>query len=349
MCAIGSSLRLREKPQTDGTELHLFFESKSVLPQLFYISEHSGKAQVKFEGLDTVILTGCEWASLSEYDGGKLVVDCDGPFMSIGSRMKSGTLKITQRVKHQDIGWEMQGGTITYDGDFADESIGERMKGGTILIKGDVRGKSDVGREMESGDIVIEGNYNNNESCIWGLGYGMKGGIIKVNGNFSGYGSLGCYMSGGIVKVNGDVNGKIDVGTHNKDGSKVDIKGDCIVHQIGCLMEGGTIKIGGNAGANIASHMERGEVYIGKNVQQEDEKYFYPVGSCMNGGKIIIDGNVHTISNLMYGGKVYINGTFIDEYAYGGLGKVYERGRLIVPGLMARIAGKLERVSIQRV
>ena len=90
--------------------------------------------------------------------------------------------------------------------------------------------------------------------------------------------------------------------------------------------------------------MKNGRIHIAGNATSED----HCIGDMMDGGTINIDGNAGVVSNLMYGGEIRINGVFRGRYVYGGLGNVYERGRLIVPSLLARITGKLERSNIQR-
>ena len=347
MCAVGEVLKSKGHTKIDETELKPFVESEFLRPQLFYLAEHTQEAKVRFEELDTVVLMDCKWASLSDFDAGNLTVDCDfQSYGGIGSRMKSGKIVVTQKVRPKDLGWEMKGGTIIYEGDYNGGSIGERIGGDSrIIINGNVTGEASIGYEMKGGDITIKGNCHNSEICNYGVGYEMSGGRIKIEGNYGNNRYLGCYMDGGVIEVAGNVQGKVSVGTRNKNGSRIIVNGNCLGHEIGGLMEGGLIKIVGDVGVDIASNMSGGEIKIGGNVHQQDEQYVYPVGSRMTGGTIRIGGDVKEISSEMFGGTIHIDGNFIYKDALlkfmGYNGKVYEKGKLVEPlsgwGIVAKI------------
>lgn len=351
MCAVGSALKQRRGVTTRNGYLYPYIESANILPQLFYLVDRSSAAKVILGELGTVVLIECEKADLQYLDmpqNARLVIDCElkGSYRAdVGHGMKSGILVLTQKTEPTDLGRYMTGGTLVYEGDLVNVDIGQEMSGGTIVVNGNVSGKSNIGWRLKgNSSIRIKGNYSPNEESHWGIGQEMHGGSISIEKEVTGRIDIGSWMESGTIRISGNVYEARHVGYSMKNDAIIQVHSNCMAGEIGSHMENGTIMIGKDGGNEIGLCMKNGRIHIAGNATSKDHR----IGDMMDGGKIIIDGNAGVVSNLMYGGEIRINGMFRGEYVYGGLGKVYERGKLIHPGLMARITGKLERSSIRR-
>jgi len=348
-----------------GTELHPFFESKLLLPQIIYMESHSAKAKLKFKNMDTVILYECEWGSLSDFDAGNLIIDCEAKgITSVGNKMRSGKIVVTNKTKLsgrlQDLGYKMEGGQITYNGDLSDAYIGEEMLWGTIIINGTVRGDSHIGNNMKNGEIILKGNYEGKQyNNLCGIGYGMQNGKIIIEGAFTGNGHLGWYMSGGTIEVLKGINGEeICVGDCMSGNSYIKIHSHCKGYRVGNLMTAGKIEISGDAGVSIGSSMKGGAIEIGGNVYQIRGQTHYSLGSDMEGGEIRVVGNVPLAGCGMKRGMIFINGNVEEagQEMEGGViriggylenkkyivklgGEIYEKGVLVKPKLGFRLLG----------
>jgi len=356
MCSMAERIKLQQSyPAVSRTELHPFFESGLLLPQLIYLAKTSSNAKIRFKDLDTVILYSCRSAYLSEFETGKLIVDCDsGEISGIGSKMKGGQIIITKKTKLSElfeknfgmnIGYEMIDGEIIIEKDLIDVEIGRGMINGNIIINGNLSDYLEIGYGMKGGDITINGNVDQGERSIYGTGACIKGGTINITGSFSGHGYLGKDMEGGRINVKKYVDGNISVGQIIKGNSFIQIDSDCRVNSIGYSMEGGEIRIKGNArrDTEIGRHMKNGRIKIGENATQMLD-YEKDVGKFMEGGKINIRGNVERAGDNMSGGTIDIIGTLDNKkyFAQSG-GRVYENGKLIKPKLMWRLLGRLEK------
>jgi len=273
MCHLAERIKSEQGyPAVSGTELHPFFESSLLLPQLIYLAEHAMNPQIKFNGLDTVILYSCHSAYLREFETGKLVVDCDsGEISSVGSNMNGGQITITKKTKlseeiyNRHIGYEMSGGKLILEKDLKDVEIGHNMTNGDIIVNGDLSDYLEIGFGMDGGNITVNGNVNQGERSNYGTGAYMKGGTININGAFSGYKGLGEYMVGGRINVKKYADGDISVGYYMKGNSSINIGSDCKVERIGYDMESGEIRIGGNASGDLGCYMEKGLIDIKGN------------------------------------------------------------------------------------
>lgn len=78
--------------------------------------------------------------------------------------------------------------------------VGDCMKDGKIIIKDDLT--HPLAREMEGGEIIVEGDVLENSS----IGNHMKGGKITLKGDFNGF-VMGRNMEGGEIYIEGDING----------------------------------------------------------------------------------------------------------------------------------------------
>jgi formylmethanofuran dehydrogenase subunit C len=128
-----------------------------------------------------------------------------------------------------------------------------------IVIKNSF-GKLDfIGKELEGGSIVVEGDAGAY------LGLGMAGGEIRVSGNAGIFAA--CEMKKGMITVAGDVGDFLGAAL---PGNKMGMKG-------------GTVLVKGNAGERIGDHMRRGNILIEGNAGDY-------CGSRMTAGTIAVMG-----------------------------------------------------------
>ncbi|MBN2229741.1 MAG: formylmethanofuran dehydrogenase subunit C [Candidatus Thorarchaeota archaeon] len=130
-----------------------------------------------------------------------------------------------------------------------------------IILDGDLRKIKMIGRGMDGGRIIIDGNVG------MYLGAEMKSGRIHVKGSVDDWAAA--EMQGGNIQIEGDTGDYLCAGFRgSRDG-----------------MRGGRVYVGGNVGRELASHMQRGFIAIKGNVGS-------PCAARMMGGTIIIIGNV---------------------------------------------------------
>jgi formylmethanofuran dehydrogenase subunit C len=129
-----------------------------------------------------------------------------------------------------------------------------------IIIKQSSRQLHHIGQEMESGQIVVEGDAGDF------LGNGMQDGSIRVIGNAGDYAANG--MQGGRVTVTGNIGAFAGSGMHN---GILHVHGDASDFTAAALpgamdgLNGGTVLINGNTGDRLADRMRRGLVYVKGN------------------------------------------------------------------------------------
>ena len=128
-----------------------------------------------------------------------------------------------------------------------------------IVIKNSF-GKLDfIGKELEGGSIVVEGDAGAY------LGLGMAGGEIRVSGNAGIFAA--CEMKKGMITIDGDAGDFLGAAL---PGNKMGMKG-------------GTVLVKGNAGERIGDHMRRGNILIEGNAGDY-------CGSRMTAGTIAVMG-----------------------------------------------------------
>lgn len=127
-----------------------------------------------------------------------------------------------------------------------------------LCWQGDLSAVHWIGKGMNSGSIVIEGNVGRH------TGSQMSGGTLTVNGNVSDY--LGCEMRGGTIRINGNAMDWVGAAYH---GNKSGINGGQIIVTgsagscAGMAMRRGTICIGGNCGRYPGWNMRAGTIVVG--------------------------------------------------------------------------------------
>lgn len=135
------------------------------------------------------------------------------------------TLPETENI--DNLGFKNQK-DIRIEGDVA--TVGREMQEGEITVEGDVAG--DAGRRMEGGEITVEGSTGGE------TGQKMQGGQISVKGDTGKH--LGREMSGGKIDVDGDADGQVAQGM---TGGKLTIEGDA--GWTGHDLHGGEVRVGG--------------------------------------------------------------------------------------------------------
>jgi len=129
-----------------------------------------------------------------------------------------------------------------------------------IIIKNSTAKLDFIGKELESGNISVEGDAGAY------LGMGMKSGEIKISGNAGLYAA--CEMKNGYLEVAGNVGDFLGAAlAGNKMG-----------------MKGGLILVKGNAGERVGDHLRRGTILIEGNAGDY-------CGSRMTAGTIAVMGS----------------------------------------------------------
>lgn len=153
----------------------------------------------------------------------------------------------------------------------------------TIRLQGDLSKVRQVGFEMATGLIVIEGDI--------GLltGEHMRGGRIEVHGNAGSW--LGTRMVGGTIEV---LSSAGDYVASAYRGSREGMSGGSIIihgsagYELGNFMRGGAIEVRGSVGLFPGIHMQGGAILVRGDCEGRP-------GAFMRGGKIIICGHVPAI------------------------------------------------------
>lgn len=137
----------------------------------------------------------------------------------------------------------------------------EGSPSGALTIESGGAGLDYVGRALEAGTIIVEGDAGAY------AGDGMAGGRLEIRGNAGAY--LGSGMSGGLISVGG---------------SAGDFLGAALVgEKFG--MTGGTIHVGGSIGARAGERMRRGVVVVHGGSGPA-------TGSRMIGGTFVVEGGL---------------------------------------------------------
>jgi formylmethanofuran dehydrogenase subunit C len=130
-----------------------------------------------------------------------------------------------------------------------------------IAIKNSFKKLDFIGKELDGGNITIEGDAG--AYC----GLGMKNGSITVNGNTGIF--TACEMKKGCLTINGNAG---------------DFLGGALPgNKMG--MKGGTVLVKGNAGERVGDHLRRGMILIEGNAGDY-------CGSRMTAGTIAVMGQV---------------------------------------------------------
>ena len=107
-----------------------------------------------------------------------------------------------------------------------------------IIIKNSYAKLDFIGKELESGNIIVQGDAG----AYFGMG--MKSGVLTAEGHVGLYAA--CEMKNGLLTINGDAGDFLGAALPgNKQG-----------------MKGGTVLVKGNAGQRAGDHMRRGTMLI---------------------------------------------------------------------------------------
>ncbi len=138
---------------------------------------------------------------------------------------------------------------------------GETADDTEIIITGDLRKVKMIGKGMNGGKIIIEGDAGMH------LGSEMIAGRIHVKGSVGAW--TGAEMEGGNIQIEGDATDFLCAGYQgSKDG-----------------MKGGRVYVAGDVGREMASHMRKGFIAVKGNVGEH-------AAVRMMGGTIIVVGNI---------------------------------------------------------
>ncbi len=152
----------------------------------------------------------------------------------------------------------------------------EQPKEQLIVVDGDVSHVKYIGREMTSGEIVINGNSGMHTGSM------MSGGNLVVKGNVDDW--SGAEMKGGFLRIQGNAG---DLLGSAYRGSSEGLTGGCII-------------VDGNIGSEAGSYIRRGMFVV-----KGDTGSF--MGLQMNGGEIFVFGRLGPRAGALAKG----NGGFI--------------------------------------
>ncbi|RLI11906.1 formylmethanofuran dehydrogenase subunit C [Candidatus Bathyarchaeota archaeon] len=198
-----------------------------------------------------------------------------------------------------------------------------KPEGLTIRLQGDFSKVRQVGFEMRSGRIIVEGDI--------GLltGEHMRGGTIEIHGSAGSW--LGARMLGGRIEVHGSAGDYVGSAYRGaRDGMK---DGCIIIHgnagsELGNYMRGGTIEVQGSVGLFPGIHMQGGAILVHGDCEGRP-------GAFMRDGKLIICGhvpgvlpgfNILRISKSVKFGDRRVQGpfyTFVGDLTEGGDGRLH--------------------------
>lgn len=153
----------------------------------------------------------------------------------------------------------------------------------TLVLRGDFSKVKRIGKAMEKGSIIVQGNAG------MYLGEDMKGGSIRVEGHSLSW--AGTKMKGGIIEVDGDTGDFLGASYR---GSTIGMKGGLITikgnagNEVGCWMGDGTIIVRGNVGLFPGMHMKKGTILVAGSSQGR-------AGASMTGGRVVCLGNIGSI------------------------------------------------------
>jgi len=193
-----------------------------------------------------------------------------------------------------------------------------------ITVYGDVSKVRRIGAYMTRGEITINGDVGMH------LGEEMEGGKITVHGNAGGW--AGSTMKNGTIEIHGNASHYLGApyrgSTRGMRGGNIIVYGN-VGNEAGAYMRKGLIKIYGNAGQFTGLRMHNGTIYVQKDSEGR-------VGACMTGGKIVVDGFLHSVlptftiesvkkktkieENNIAKGPFYL---FLGDLTENGKGKLY--------------------------
>jgi formylmethanofuran dehydrogenase subunit C len=140
-------------------------------------------------------------------------------------------------------------------------SAGSEVDDTEIIISGDLRRVKMIGKGMNGGRIIIEGDAGMH------LGAEMIAGRIYVKGSVGAWAAA--EMEGGNIQIEGDAADYLCAGYQgSKEG-----------------MKGGRVYVAGDVGREMASHMRKGFIAVKGNVGEH-------AAVRMMGGTIIVVGNI---------------------------------------------------------
>jgi methenyltetrahydromethanopterin cyclohydrolase len=181
----------------------------------------------------------------------------------------------------------LEGGRSAKLGEFFDVKVqGEPAADSSqcdVTLKGDLSKFRYVGKGMDGGKLVVEGNVG------FYLGEEMAGGSITVKGNAASW--TGSMMAGGQIEVFGNTGDYLAAPYRGVQEGM--LNGSIIVHgntgtHAGLWMRGGVISVDGNAGQFLGHRMQDGVILVKGNCGPR-------VGAAMKGGRIIVQGEVAEI------------------------------------------------------
>ncbi len=136
-----------------------------------------------------------------------------------------------------------------------------------LIFCGETRALHSIGREMEKGRLVVDGD------CGRWAGADMTGGEMEIKGNAGD--CLGAAMHGGVLRAYGDAGDWCGANLPGRSRG----------------MDGGTIMVRGSVGSEAGAYMRRGLLWIGKNSSEF-------TGARMLAGTICIGGNLGNYAGM---------------------------------------------------
>lgn len=152
-----------------------------------------------------------------------------------------------------------------------------------VTVEGDLSRFRYVGKGMDGGKLVVEGNVG------FYLGEEMSGGSITVKGNAASW--TGSMMADGQIEIFGNTGDYLAAPYRGVQEGM--LNGSIIVHgntgaHAGLWMRGGVISVDGNAGQFLGHRMRDGVILVKGNCGPR-------LGAAMKGGRIIVQGEVAEI------------------------------------------------------
>ncbi len=162
-----------------------------------------------------------------------------------------------------------------------------RLSGGDaerIRIEGATDRLDQIGQDMASGEIVVEGDVGNQ------AGRSMTGGRLRISGGAGQWTASG--MRGGLIEITGSagdrLGGPLAGETAGMRGGVVVVKGD-VGERVGDRLRRGTIIVEGHAGAHAGSRMIAGTLILRRSAGPLP-------GYLMRRGTIVLGGGCAELS-----------------------------------------------------
>lgn len=157
-----------------------------------------------------------------------------------------------------------------------------------LVLQGDLAGFEGIGRGMERGDLVVEGDAGDH------LGAGMSGGRVTVRGSAGGW--CGAEMTGGAIRVEGDVDQRAGAaypgGKHGMNRGVILVEGDAGPY-LGETMRRGLVAVRGEAGRHAGAHLVAGSLFLLGGCSG-------PPGAAMRRGTILVAGDPDLLPGFRY-------------------------------------------------